>query len=140
MSSLSLSIPLSSFPCFPFSLGVSPDPLILKIQYLTLSLPLPHPFFFPSLFPLFLSPRSNSLHNFYPLSNINISLPRSTRNNGSLYVHVYLGPKGKSPLRHSDIQDLSVVVAPLTRYAVPQSTVYSLLAGTDQAVRHMFII
>ena len=49
-------------------------------------------------------------------------------------MHVFLGPKGKSPLRHSDMDDLSAAVAPLTKYAIPQSTVYSLLTGSDQAV------
>lgn len=63
-----------------------------------------------------------------------MSLPKSTLNNGSLYVHVFLGPKGKSPLRQNDLQELSVAVVPLTRYAVPQSTVYSLLSGDDQVV------
>ena len=68
------------------------------------------------------------------LRDVNISLPDSTLNNGTLYVHVFLGPKGKSPLRHSDMGDLSAAMAPLTKYAVPQSTVYSLLTGADQGV------
>ena len=74
---------------------------------------------------------------FFFYREVNISLPKSTLKNGSLYVHVYLGPKGKSPLRHSDMDDLSAAVAPLTRYAIPQSTVYSLLTGSDQSVSNL---
>ena len=65
---------------------------------------------------------------------VNVSLPSSTLKNGSLYVHVFLGPKGKSPLRQSDLRDLSATSAPLTRYAIPQSTFYNLLSGTEQVV------
>ena len=74
---------------------------------------------------------------FLLFRDVNISLPDSTLKNGSLYVHVFLGPKGKSPLRHSDMGDLSSAVVPLTKYAVPQSTVYSLLTGSDQGVREL---
>lgn len=60
---------------------------------------------------------------------INVSLPSSTLKNGSLYAHVYLGPKGKSPLRHGDTTSLSAVVAPLTKYSIPEFNTFNLLTS-----------
>lgn len=66
-------------------------------------------------------------------TEVNVTLPLSTLNNGTLYAHVFFGPKGKSPLRHGDREFFSTATVPLTRYATPQSTAFNLISGTAGA-------
>ena len=61
---------------------------------------------------------------------VNVTLPKSTLNNGSLYAHVFLGPKGKSPLKNNDVIHMSVGVAPLTQYSLVQASSFNLLFGS----------
>ena len=65
----------------------------------------------------------------FPSREINVSLPGSTLKNGSLYVHMFLGLKGNSPHYHSNRQRMAAVTSPVTRYAIPESTTFSLLMG-----------
>lgn len=75
--------------------------------------------------------------HFFPCREVNVSLPRSTLNNGSLYVHVFLGPKGKSPLNYADRQYMSAVTAPLTRHAVPETDTFNLITGSSEVCMHV---
>ena len=74
---------------------------------------------------------------FFPYREVNVSLPQSTLNNGSLYVHVFLGPKGKSPLNYADRQYMSAVTAPLTRYAMPETDTFNLITGSSEVCMHV---
>lgn len=65
-------------------------------------------------------------------SEVNVTLPDSTHRNGSLYAHIFLGPEGKSPLHRNDWQYMSVMSVPITRYAVPEATSYSLLTTMSE--------
>ncbi|XP_033626707.1 cleft lip and palate transmembrane protein 1-like protein [Asterias rubens] len=57
--------------------------------------------------------------------SVNVSLPKKTRNNGTLFVHVIVHPHGESAL-HNRLA--SYQRAPLTKYAVPRSEEFNLLS------------
>ena len=59
-----------------------------------------------------------------------MTLPSKTLHNGTLYAHVYLGPKGKSPLQHQ--QYVAAASVPMTRYSVPEITAFNLLSGENE--------
>ena len=61
---------------------------------------------------------------------MNVTIPVSTRKNGSLYAHVFLGPEGKSPLHSSDRQHMSLVTVPVTKYAIPEAQTFNLFTGS----------
>ncbi len=63
----------------------------------------------------------------HTLRTVNVTLPRSTLNNGTLYAHVFIGPKGKSPTTVNDVSVMSLSVAPLTKYSLLQSSSFNLL-------------
>ena len=69
-------------------------------------------------------------HTHTHTRTVNVTLPKSTLNNGSLYAHVFLGPKGKSPLKSNDVIHMSVGVAPLTQYSLVQASSFNLLFGS----------
>ncbi|XP_022091942.1 cleft lip and palate transmembrane protein 1-like protein [Acanthaster planci] len=60
--------------------------------------------------------------------SVNITLPKKTRNNGTLFVHVFVHPRGKSPF-HSSLS--SYQSAPLTKYAPPRMEEYNLLSDSS---------
>ena len=65
---------------------------------------------------------------------MNVTIPVSTRKNGSLYVHVFLGPEGKSPLQSSDRQHMSSATVPLTKYSIPEAQAFNLFTGSATKV------
>ncbi|XP_064399046.1 lipid scramblase CLPTM1L-like [Halichondria panicea] len=74
--------------------------------------------------------------------SVNVTLSSSTLNNGSLYAHVFLGRKGKSPMTSNDVTLMSVGVVPLTKYSLLRSSSFNLLFGikgskeVDRVVSH----
>ncbi|XP_032228354.2 cleft lip and palate transmembrane protein 1-like protein [Nematostella vectensis] len=58
---------------------------------------------------------------------LNASIPRCTRNNGSLYITVYVYPVGQTPFRNNYMT--SYASSALTTYAVPKDEVVNLLSG-----------
>lgn len=68
---------------------------------------------------------------------VNVTLPLSTLKNGSLYAHVFLGPKGKSPLRHKDLKHMATVTTPLTKYSLPQTSAFNLITGSYEVCQCM---
>lgn len=69
------------------------------------------------------------------IRTLNVSIPSSTLQNGSLYTHVFLGPKGVSPGNKDDRKRMSWSTVPLTKFAVPEATTFSLLGNSDEVVR-----
>eukprot|EP00731_Ephydatia_muelleri_P035336 Em0115g4a len=65
---------------------------------------------------------------------INVTLPSKTLHNGTLYAHVYLGPRGKHPVQHQ--QHVAAATVPMTRYSVPEVTAFNLLSGENQNSSH----
>ena len=65
-----------------------------------------------------------SNHIFFS-SHVNVSIPKTTRRNGSLFVHIYLHPQGSQPFQN----DLaSYNTAPLTKYALNKGISFNLLS------------
>ena len=60
------------------------------------------------------------------IRSINVSLPQKTRNNGSLFAHVFIYPVGKTPFENFFTSHAS---APLTKYAIPQAQSINLLSS-----------
>lgn len=58
---------------------------------------------------------------------INITLPRKTRNNGTLYLHAFVVPLGKDPF---NTQYQTHKFTKITTYALPQSEYFSLVTDT----------
>lgn len=57
--------------------------------------------------------------------SVNASLPSQTRNNGSLYAHIFIHPAGVHPFEN---QYVSHAAAPLTVYALAQDESINLLS------------
>jgi len=55
---------------------------------------------------------------------VNAILPQKTRNNGSLFAHLFIYPVGASPFNN---EYASHAVAPLTVYSLPQDESINLL-------------
>ena len=60
---------------------------------------------------------------------MNASLPQQTRDNGSLYAHIFIYPAGASPF---DSPYASHAVAPLTVYSLPQDESINLLSSDEK--------
>lgn len=60
-------------------------------------------------------------------TEINVTVPLKTRNNGTMYVHVFLAPPGSdSPFDSSSWKQHQS--GPLTAYAIPQAATFQLVA------------
>jgi hypothetical protein len=57
---------------------------------------------------------------------INVSIPRKTRQNGTLYVHSFVTPKGKKPFSGSWAVPS---VEALTTYMIPQAETFQLIGS-----------
>ena len=55
---------------------------------------------------------------------VNVSIPESTRKNGTLYLHAFLYPKGKNHTSRSLLAHSHVLI---TTYALPQAVFINLL-------------
>ena len=62
-------------------------------------------------------------------SETNVTLPLATLRNGSLYLHVFLGPQGKSLTQSSQHQRISIITVPVTKYLVPSVAEFNLVTG-----------
>ena len=62
-------------------------------------------------------------------SETNVTLPLATLRNGSLYLHVFLGPQGKSLTQSSQHQRISIITVPVTKYLVPSAAEFNLVTG-----------
>ncbi|KAK3735199.1 hypothetical protein QZH41_017946 [Actinostola sp. cb2023] len=60
--------------------------------------------------------------------SINVSIPRKTRTNGSLFVHVFVYPYGMSPFEN---YFTSYDVGEQTQYAMPKENTIHLLSGSS---------
>ncbi|ELU06262.1 hypothetical protein CAPTEDRAFT_115990, partial [Capitella teleta] len=60
---------------------------------------------------------------------VNVSLPRKTRNNGTLYVHSFITPRGKTPFSGSWVV---AAVESLTTYMLPQADTFKLMGGEQK--------
>lgn len=60
---------------------------------------------------------------------LNVTVPFPVLNNGSLYAHVFLGPKGKSPMALLQQSSMASVTVPLTKYLVPSAATFNLVTG-----------
>ena len=70
---------------------------------------------------------------------VNVTLPRSTRNNGSLYVHAFLAPKFQTSQTAAHIFSSpysSYAFAPLTSYLVPEAATFQLLSSNHKNVKN----
>lgn len=66
-------------------------------------------------------------------SDVNVTLPSSTLQNGSLYIHLFLGPANIERLHSSKLASLSV---PITRYKPPSANKFNLLTGDYEVNIH----
>lgn len=69
-------------------------------------------------------PCSSCIWTSYFYRSVNASLPQKTRNNGSLFAHLFIYPVGESPFNS---EYASHAVAPLTVYSLPQDESINLL-------------
>ena len=65
---------------------------------------------------------------------MNASLPRQTRNNGSLYAHIFVYQAGVSPF---ESEYVSHGMAPLTVYSLPQDESINLLSEQKPKVSRL---
>nr|XP_022340363.1 cleft lip and palate transmembrane protein 1-like protein [Crassostrea virginica]XP_022340364.1 cleft lip and palate transmembrane protein 1-like protein [Crassostrea virginica] len=61
--------------------------------------------------------------------NVNVSLPRKVRNNGTMYVHVFLVPAGQDPFISQYTVHRHTLI---TTYTLPKSEVFSLIGDTQK--------
>lgn len=61
--------------------------------------------------------------------SVNVTLPRKTRNNGSLFVHVFVYPRGMTPY---DSYFTSYDVIEQTQYALPKDDTLHLLSSDSE--------
>ncbi|XP_061197594.1 lipid scramblase CLPTM1L-like [Saccostrea echinata] len=62
-------------------------------------------------------------------STVNVTLPLKVRNNGTMYVHVFLVPPGQDPF----VSQYTVhKYTPITTYSLPKSEVFSLMGDTQK--------
>lgn len=60
-------------------------------------------------------------------STVNVSLPFKVRNNGTMYLHVFLVPPGQDPF----VSQYTVhKYTAITTYSLPKSEVFSLMGDT----------
>ena len=72
---------------------------------------------------------------FFFFREVNVSIPQSTRKNGTLYLHAFLYPKGKSHTSRSVLAHSSVLI---TTYAFPQAVFVNLLRDeADNKVQYL---
>ena len=64
----------------------------------------------------------------YFYRSVNASLPQQTRNNGSLFAHLFIYPGGASPFNSLYT---SHAFAPLTVYSLPQDESINLLNSAE---------
>jgi len=63
---------------------------------------------------------------------INVSLPDNARYNRTLYLHIFICPRGKSPFKSpSNTQSIHAIV-PQTTHVIPESTAFNLVGGSDE--------
>ena len=75
---------------------------------------------------------SKYLPSFHPLLSsriVNVTLPKKTRNNGTLYALIFVHQAGVTPWQ--DPRQVHLV-AQLTTYMVPKLPEISLISGDDQ--------
>ena len=60
---------------------------------------------------------------------VNVTLPNEVKSNGTLFAHIMLGPKEKSPSRPTHLQYFSTLVVPLTKYRIPSAAKFNLITG-----------
>lgn len=63
--------------------------------------------------------------------NLNVSIPFSTRRNGSLFAYVFLHPASKSPFDKDTSRTVYRQHA-LTKYALPKDSFFNLIQGTQE--------
>ena len=61
--------------------------------------------------------------------SVNASLPQQTRDNGSLYAHVFIYPAGGSPFNS---QLVSHAISLMTVYSLPQDESINLLSSDNK--------
>ena len=62
--------------------------------------------------------------------SVNVSIPRNTRNNGTLFAHVFVYPHGLSPF---DNYYTSYAIEELTVFAIPKDESVHLLSNSATA-------
>lgn len=62
-------------------------------------------------------------------AEVNVSIPMKTRNNGTLYVHIYLAPPGEDPFYGSWKKYQN---GPLTSFAIPQAVAFQLVSESKE--------
>lgn len=74
-----------------------------------------------------------SVRSTWPVfsSEVNVSIPMKTRNNGTLYVHIYLAPPGEDPFYGSWKKYQN---GPLTSFAIPQAVAFQLVSESKEKV------
>lgn len=74
-----------------------------------------------------------SIRSTWPIffSEVNVSVPMKTRNNGTLYVHIYLAPPGEDPFYASWKM---YQTGPLTSFAIPQAVAFQLVSESKEEV------
>ncbi|XP_069113149.1 lipid scramblase CLPTM1L-like [Argopecten irradians] len=64
------------------------------------------------------------------VKEVNVSIPLKTRRNGTLYIHVFVHPKGDDPFK----SDYSVhTLVSMTTYSLPQAEFFSLLGDRNES-------
>ena len=71
----------------------------------------------------------------YTFREININIPRKTRRNGTLYLHVYLYPARSNPFAS---QYTSIGQSKITTYTLPKSSFFNLLQDDTSQVNFYF--
>jgi phosphate starvation-inducible membrane PsiE len=81
-----------------------------------------------------LAKKENFQRNETWMLDTQVTLPLSTLQNGSLYLHAFLGPHGRDII-HPSLRDATTIIStPLTRYRIPSDTEFNLITGEYESI------
>jgi hypothetical protein len=69
------------------------------------------------------------MKKIFIFSTVNVTLPMKVRNNGTMYLHVFLVPPGQDPfVSHYTVHRYTAI----TTYSLPKSEVFSLMGDAPK--------
>ena len=83
--------------------------------------------------------KEQCLNILYSIRELNVTIPQSTLNNGTLYAHIFVGPQDKSPEKISNHDKFTIITAPLTKYLIPSAAEFNLVTG-EYEVQYYYVI
>lgn len=71
--------------------------------------------------------------------DVNVTLPSNARYNQSLYIHVTICPRGKSPFKSPGNSQSIFAIVPQTTHMVPESSAFNLIEGSSNETNKVIL-